>query len=470
MRIPGGRGSPPFLRQFAVSPRPRPSRAPGRMPPPPPRQQLNFRQRLGAMRNIPPLPPRHHGDQRPAHAGRLGLHGHPLSAHRRLYVGKLIIDEAVRLVGAGVAGDVAECLAARPARPPDGRRGWNSAIGSDLLGRMTTYVDTLLSERFTNATSIRLMEHAAELDRGFRGCRPAGQVGSRAAPDHGPHEPDGQLFSQAGTPSPCSASPPPARRRALADGAAGGGTGTRLHRRIPLQRVELLAEFPVDAGNANWNTWRQIGECRDREPRSDLQPQPLFIERFRTLLRQVLTRRTGAPPRAHVWNGAAGAGHAGPTTWPTLHRLAHRARHFSIGDLTFLAGGFRRLRQLLESLLPGSRRSPAGAVPRRPVFLLRDRPRSAASLGRWGASADPPRLRVRGRRLPLRGQRALALRGLSFELHAGEVLAWSAKRRRQDHAGELLARLYDPGRGRIPAGQARPARLRPRRPARQHRG
>ena len=54
----------------------------------------------------------------------------------------------------------------RAPRPP----GWllvlESALAvlSDVLGRVVSLVDALLSERFTNATSIRLMEHAATLD------------------------------------------------------------------------------------------------------------------------------------------------------------------------------------------------------------------------------------------------------------------------------------------------------------------
>jgi hypothetical protein len=72
---------------------------------------------------------------------------------------------------------------------------------------------------------------------------------------------------------------------------------------------------------------------------------------------------------------------------------------FSIGDLTFLAGSFRRLRQ------PGRR---AGALPGRPVLVLRDRARDRLEAGRRaGAAADRPRLRVRERRLPLPGGGAL---------------------------------------------------------------
>ena len=35
---------------------------------------------------------------------------------------------------------------------------------SDVLGRVVSLIDSLLSERFSNATSVRLMEHAATLD------------------------------------------------------------------------------------------------------------------------------------------------------------------------------------------------------------------------------------------------------------------------------------------------------------------
>ena len=84
-----------------------------------------------------------------------------------LYVGKLIIDEALRLVGLG------EGLSGV-------REWWDSglltpllwllaiefglAVLSDVLGRLVSLFDQLLSELFTNATSVRLMEHAATLD------------------------------------------------------------------------------------------------------------------------------------------------------------------------------------------------------------------------------------------------------------------------------------------------------------------
>lgn len=73
-------------------------------------------------------------------------------------------------------------LARLPAPPPDldgwlasgllTRLGWllvielAFAVVADVLGRLVSLLDSLLSEQFTNATSIRLMEHAATLDLG----------------------------------------------------------------------------------------------------------------------------------------------------------------------------------------------------------------------------------------------------------------------------------------------------------------
>src|SRR5690606_41003241 len=84
-----------------------------------------------------------------------------------LYVGKLIIDEAVRLVGLGIAFDsLGEAWRSGLLQPLLWLLAieFALAIASDLLGRLVSYAETLLSELFTNATSIRLMEHAATLD------------------------------------------------------------------------------------------------------------------------------------------------------------------------------------------------------------------------------------------------------------------------------------------------------------------
>src|SRR5690606_11056538 len=138
---------------------PKPSRADSRP---------SLRERFDAMRNIPPFL-----RQIWATSPALGLTSIGLRVVRAflpiltLYVGKLIIDEAIRLVGLGLAFDsVGEAWRSGQLDPLM----WllviefGLAIASDLLGRIVSYADSLLSELFTNATSVRLMEHAATLD------------------------------------------------------------------------------------------------------------------------------------------------------------------------------------------------------------------------------------------------------------------------------------------------------------------
>src|SRR5690606_8855108 len=125
---------------------------------------------------------------------------------------------------------------------------------------------------------------------------------------------------------------------------------------------------------------------------------------------------------------------------------------FSIGDLTFLAGSFMRLRQLLEGLLVGFSQVAGQALYLDDLFSFFEIEPEIASR----PDAVPvPRPIQRGFvfedvgfRYP--GNEHWALRGLSFELRAGEVLALVG----ENGAGKttlvkLLARLYDPDEGRI---------------------
>ena len=125
---------------------------------------------------------------------------------------------------------------------------------------------------------------------------------------------------------------------------------------------------------------------------------------------------------------------------------------FSIGDLTFLAGSFRRLRQLLEGLLIGFSQVAGQALfldDLYSFFEIEPEIRSSAN------ALPVPRPITSGFVFENVGFRypdaaRWALRELNFQLHAGEVLALVG----ENGAGKttlvkLLARLYDPDEGRI---------------------
>jgi ATP-binding cassette subfamily B protein len=132
--------------------------------------------------------------------------------------------------------------------------------------------------------------------------------------------------------------------------------------------------------------------------------------------------------------------------WRTVHG------EFSIGDLTFLAGSFRRLHQMMEGLLAGFTQVAGQALYLDDIFSFFEIQPEIAS----PTDARPvPRpiekgfvFESVGFRYP--GAERWAVRNLSFTLKAGEVLALVG----ENGAGKttlvkLLSRLYDPDEGRI---------------------
>jgi len=125
---------------------------------------------------------------------------------------------------------------------------------------------------------------------------------------------------------------------------------------------------------------------------------------------------------------------------------------FSIGDLTFLAGSFLRLRQLLEGLLIGFSQVASQALYLDDLFSFFQIEPEIHS--REGAVRVPQPIQQGfvfenvGFRYPDAEQ--WAVRHLDFQLQAGEVLALVG----ENGAGKttlvkLLARLYEPDEGRI---------------------
>src|SRR5690606_26246143 len=132
------------------------------------RSNPTLRERFHAMRNIPPFLRQIWATSPGLTLASLGLRlVRAVLPVLMLYLGKLIIDEVVRLAGLGLgldrlgdalrSGQLGTLLALLALELA-------VAVGSDLLGRMVSYADGLLSELFTNASSVRLMEHAATLD------------------------------------------------------------------------------------------------------------------------------------------------------------------------------------------------------------------------------------------------------------------------------------------------------------------
>ena len=198
-----------------------------------------------------------------------------------------------------------------------------------------------------------------------------------------------------------------------------------------------------------------------------------LIDRYKTLADGFYRANRALAERRALWGGLLTTigtmGYYvayGLIAWRTLRG------DFTIGDLTFLAGSFRRLRTLLESLLSGLSQVAGQALYLDDLFSFFEvRPEIvSAPDARPFPQANSNGLCLRGRGLHLSGSGALgrAPSVLCAERGRGAG-AGGRKWRRQDDAGQAAGAPVRPRRRAHPSRRARPEGLRPGRSATEHR-
>lgn len=434
--------------------------------PPPLTAPLTWKQRISALRNLP----RFFGlvwQTSPRLMAfdvllRIVKSAIPVSV---LYIGKLIIDQVVLLTrgGSAAAGHMIKGHGFWGAHSGSMSFLWQLvaiefilALVSDALMRAITLIDTLLGDRFSNYTSIRIMEHAAGLDLDqFEDTTFYDKLERARQQTTGRTVLLSQVLGQ------------------VQDLISMGFLAVGLMAFNPwLILLLLVAVVPAFLGESYFNdrsyalTRAQTAERRELDylrylGASDetakevklFKLSDFLIGRFRSLSdkfyedgRDLAIRRSGW---GTIFSLIGSVGYY--IAYVVIILKAVHGR-LSIGDLTFLAGSFRQMRSLLEGILSRFTSVSQGAIYLQDLFeFFEIRPR----IQRVAHPRPFPQPIREGFTFEDVGFRYLhserwANRHLNFTLRPGEKLALVG----ENGAGKttlikLLTRLYDPAEGRI---------------------
>ena len=416
---------------------------------------VSVRERVSALRNLPAfLRLIWHTSPALALANialRLLRAGLPLAT---LYIGRLIIDAVVQLTKLPAAERVLTPVLTLVALE------FGLVLLADALGRGVALLDSLLGDLFANQSSIRLMQHAAELDLDqFEDStfydkleRARRQTLSRTV-----------LMSQV-----------------LSQGQdfvtllllAGGLVAFQPW----LLGLLLLAVVPAFLGESHFNersyslshSWtperRELDYLRQTGASDETAKEvkifglsDFLIDRFRELSDDFYRQNKSLVLRRAGWGALFAAVGAAGYYGAYVYIIARTvAGEISLGQLTFLAGSFARLRSLLEGILSRFSSVADGALYLQDFFdFFALRPRIVRQEVSGEMARPFPRPIRQGFQFENVGFQykngaKWAIRNLSFKLEAGEKLALVG----ENGAGKttlvkLLARLYDPSEGRI---------------------